>query len=155
METIKLLPPPENIPEKKGQIDIRKEKEKKVLLEQFKKTPIVQLVCEKTSISRATYYRWRKEDPNFVKEADEAIAEGILLMNDLAENQLLAAIRDRNLGAIQFWLRHRHKDYAAKVEVNANVKNVNEPLTAEQQKLIEEALKLASLTPEDSDKKGN
>lgn len=36
-----------------------------------------------------TYYRWREEDPEFTKQADLALAEGVALVNDMAESQLL------------------------------------------------------------------
>jgi len=35
----------------------RIEANKKALIEQLKKTPIVQICCEKVNIGRATYYR--------------------------------------------------------------------------------------------------
>ena len=79
---------------------------KELLIEQLKKTPIVQVACEKVGVGRATYYRWRKEDEEFAKLADEAISEGNFLVNDMAESQLMSAIRDKNLTAIIFWLKH-------------------------------------------------
>ncbi len=145
MEKIKLLPAPKNMLEKKNQTDIRKEKEKKILLEQFRKTPIIQVSCEKTGISRATYYRWRKEYPDFAKEADQAIGDGLLLINDMAESQLIGAIRDRNLAAIIFWLKSHHKNYTAKVELSGRVGIDNDPLTPEEETLVKKALELAGL----------
>ena len=55
-------------------IQKRMDNNKELVVEQLKKTPIVQIACEKTGIGRATYYRWRKEDAEFGKLADEAIA---------------------------------------------------------------------------------
>ena len=43
----------------------RMKKEKELIIKQLKKTPIVQLACEKTGVGRATYYRWRKVDKRF------------------------------------------------------------------------------------------
>ena len=48
---------------------------KELILSQLKKTPIVQLACEKTGIGRATYYRWRKSDKRFKKNSDCALLE--------------------------------------------------------------------------------
>src|SRR5688572_4418894 len=102
----------------KGEIFMKKtDQNKQLLLEQLRKTPIVQIACEKTGISRMTYYRWKKEDENFSREADEAMGEGNLLINDLAESQLVAAIKDRNMTAIMNWLRHHHPAYTDKLEV--------------------------------------
>ena len=116
-------------------IEKRQNKEKEILLERLKKTPIVQIACEKCGVGRATYYRWRKDDPEFAKMADEALSEGSLLVNDMAESQLLQAIRSQNLGAIIFWLKHHHPAYANKVEITGRLKHDYE-LTAEEETLI-------------------
>ena len=39
----------------------RQKKEKLLLIEQLSKYPVVQVACEKTGVSRATYYRWREK----------------------------------------------------------------------------------------------
>jgi len=126
---------------------------KELLIEQLKKTPIVQVACEKAGIGRATYYRWRKENEVFAEQADISIAEGSLLVNDMAESQLMAAIRDKNLTAIIFWLKHHHPHYATKVEVTARLKTDNETLTPEQEALVTKALKLATLLPDAKEEK--
>lgn len=118
--------------------------QKEAIVEQLKTTPIVQVACRKIGIGRATYYRWRKDDLSFTKASDEALLQGSLLVNDIAESQLMEAIRDKNLTAIIFWLKHHHPTYATRVEVMARVKH-EERLTPEQEKLIDKALKLALL----------
>ena len=123
----------------------KQQRQKEALCEQLKKTPIVQLACEKTGLGRATYYRWRKDDKEFAKEADEAIHEGVKLMNDMAESQLLSAIKDKNLTAIIFWLKHRHKSYTQKFEVTTRIED--RELTEEQQAMVTKALSLGSLLP--------
>src|SRR3990167_1362461 len=131
-------------------IEARKAREQAALLEQLRKVPIVSIACEKAGIGRATYYRWKKEDEEFAKTADEAATEGTLLVNDMAESQLLAAIRDGNLGAVMYWLKHRNANYNTKLEVTARIKQENDALTPEQEAAITEALKLASLTDDDT-----
>lgn len=121
--------------------DIRKEK----MIEQLRKTPVVQIACEKTEIGRATYYRWKNDDPDFAKNAEEAIRDGLLLVNDLAESQLISAIRDKNFSAIAFWLKHRHSAYTNRVEINANINKITEQLSPEQEQVVREALRLAAL----------
>lgn len=113
--------------------------EQDLLLEQLKKTPIVQIACEKIGVGRSTYYRWRDEDKEFSKHADEALQEGSLLVNDMAESQLLSAVRDKNMTAIIFWLKHHHKTYANRLEISA-VRPEEETLTPEQEQLIQKAL---------------
>lgn len=137
------LPEPEG--ENKSTVDERQAKQKAELIAQFRKTPIVQLACERVGIGRTTYYRWRKEDSKFSQDADEAIHDGSFLVNDLAESQLLTCIRDKELGAITFWLKHHHPKYSAKLEVTGKIKHEDGALTPEQEALIKQALKLAGL----------
>lgn len=130
-------------------IEARKSAEQASLLEQLRKLPIVSIVCEKTGIGRATYYRWKKEDEGFAKAADEALSDGTQLVSDMAESQLLTAIRDGNLGAVMYWLKHRNPHYNNKLEVTARLKQIDHELTPEQEAAITEALKLASFTEEE------
>lgn len=123
-----------------SRVEKRQVQEKQLVVEQLRKTPIVQVSCEKTGIGRASYYRWRKEDPEFAKKADQALAEGVALVNDMAESQLLASIRDQNLTAIIFWLKHRHSSYSTKIELRSQ--HEDETLTAEQKIIIQQALQI-------------
>jgi len=124
-------------------IQDRTQQNRQLIIEQLKKTPIIQVCCEKVGVSRSTYYRWREEDKSFAKRADQALADGVALMNDIAESQLLSAIRDKNISAIFYWLNHRHSAYSNKLEITAKVNDGT--LTAEQQELIAKALQHASL----------
>lgn len=108
-----LLPPPID-PKSRETIDDRQTKEKTDLIEQLKLTPIVQVACKKSYISRSTYYRWRQEDPDFVARADDALNEGTVLMNDFAESKLLEQVGNGKIAAIIFWLKHHHLKYAPK-----------------------------------------
>jgi len=76
-------------------IEDRQIKEKSTIIEMLKKTPIIQIVCERSNVARATYYRWRKEDPEFAKQADEALSQGTLIINDLAESKLISSIQNQ------------------------------------------------------------
>ena len=128
-------------------IEKRQMKNKELLLEILKKTPIVQIACEKAGIGRATYYRWRKEDGEFTEQSDQALLDGNLLVNDMAESQLMSAIKDKNMTAIIFWLKHHHAAYATKVEVTTTNKNKEIFLTDEQKELLNKALEMAALIP--------
>ncbi len=124
---------------------MKTKQQKQLLLEQLKKTPIVQVACEKTGVGRATYYRWMKDDKAFAKEAEEALQAGSLMVNDMAESQLMAAIRDKNMTAIIFWLKHHHPTYGTRIEINGHLKTSFEELTPEQEALVRKALRLAAL----------
>lgn len=120
----------------------KSEQMKEMILEQLRKTPIVEAACQKTGISRMTFYRWKTDDEEFSKKVDEALGVGQFLINDLAESQLIGAVKERNLSAITYWLRHHHPDYANKLEIKHDLKDEN--LTPEQEALVREALRLAS-----------
>lgn len=127
---------------------MKTDKNKQLLIEQLRKTPIVLVACEKTGISRATFYRWFKEDEKFKELAQEALDEGKKLVNDVAESQLISLVKDKNFPAISYWLKHNHPNYATKVELTAKLKHDDEQLTPEQEALVMKALKLASVLPE-------
>jgi len=123
----------------------RQKKEKDGLIEQLKKTPIIQYACEKANISRATYYRWHKDDKEFAEAADTALIEGSNLINDMAESQLIAAIKNQNMSGIIFWLKHHHPSYKTRIELALDQKP-HEELTPEQEEVVRKALHLAALT---------
>jgi hypothetical protein len=127
---------------KSERVNTRIAHNKKLLLEQLRKTPILQFACEKSNVSRATVYRWRTEDKSFATAMDEALHDGKMVVNDLAEAQLMTAIRERNLTAILYWLRHHHPDYANTLQIKHAIQD--ETLTPEQEALVREALRLAS-----------
>src|SRR3989338_6455054 len=95
-----------------------------------------------------TFYRWKKEDAEFGKKVDEALLDGRLLVNDLAESQLIGAIKDRSLPAVPYWLRHHHPSYSNRLEVTATVKTESDALTPEQEALIKRALELSGIAQE-------
>lgn len=126
-----------------------KTNQKAELIKQLKKTPIVEVACKKLGIGRATYYRWKKDDPKFAEEAEFALDEGSQLVNDMAESQLINAIKEGNMTGIIFWLKNHHKQYSPKLEVTT--KNGDVPLTDEQKELIRRSLAMAFSNNSDSE----
>lgn len=122
--------------------------DKKKLLERFSKTPIVEAACKQAGIPRSTYYRWRKLDSKFAQTCDEVIEQSAGIVTDMAESQLISAIKDRNMTAIIFWLKHHHKAYKTKVEVDATIRAAKEELSPEQASLVSQALQLSGLISE-------
>ncbi len=118
-----------------------KKASKSTVVKQLKKTPIVQVSCKKVGISRATFYRWKKEDKKFAQDVEAAIEEGLGLINDMAESQLITAIKEGNLTGIIFWLKNHHRQYSPKLEVTT--KDGDIPLTEEQKILIKKSLAMA------------
>ena len=97
---------------------------------------------EKIGISRVTLYRWRAEDADFARAVDEAMLEGRLMVNDLAEGQLISAVKDRNFNAIAYWLRHNHAVYKTKIEIEGALKVIEE-MSPEQAAITERLLNFA------------
>lgn len=132
---------------------MKKNKFQDKFLDELKKVPIVQVACEKTGLSRNSIYRWRKEDKNFLKKMDESLMEGVDLVNDMSESQLLTLIKEKDYPAISFWLRHRNSNYKNKIEVTT--KEDSEELTPSQAKIVKQALMLAKITKSKSIKNIN
>lgn len=115
---------------------------KKVVLEQLRKVPIVQIACERSDIGRSTFYRWKREDEKFRKAVDEAMEDGEAMINDLSESQLITLIKEKNFPAIQLWLRQHHPKYRNKLDVTARIED--EELTPEEEALVRKALGVES-----------
>jgi len=130
---------------RKETIKIRQNKLRQALLDQLKRTPAIELACDKVGVARATYYRWTKTSKKFAKEAEAAIWEGRLFISDIAESQIFSLIRDKKIEAIKFWLAHNNPRYSNKLELSGTVMTKDEPLTDEQKALIKKALRLSSL----------
>lgn len=127
---------------------MKKNKYQNQFIDELKKVPIVQVACEKTGLSRNSVYRWRKEDKEFSKNMDDALVEGVALVNDMSESQLLTLIKEKNYSAISFWLRHRNDNYKERIEITRM--DNSEELTPEQAQIVKEALELANITKEES-----
>jgi hypothetical protein len=132
---------------------MKKNKFQDQFLDELRKVPIVQVACEKTGLSRNSVYRWRKEDKEFLKKMDDALSEGVALVNDMSESQLLTLIKEKNYPAISFWLRHRNDNYKNKLEITTA--EDSEELTPSQVKIVKQALKLAKITKSKSIKNIN
>ena len=123
---------------------MKKHRHSKQFLEELRKIPIVQVACEKSGISRNTLYRWKRDDPEFAKALEDALADGVAFVNDMSESQLLQLIKDKSFSAVRFWLNKPHPAYKDKLEVT-NLDERNEELTEDQQKIVKKALELASI----------
>lgn len=125
-------------------VNARIKKEKDKFLEIIKKNPVIQVACERSGVSKATFYRWKADDKEFCDKADTAMSEGKELVSDIAISQLISAIKDKNMHAIRYWLSNHHPDYKTKVEIAGTIQ-VEQELSPEQKALVERALSLAGL----------
>lgn len=122
------------------------ESDKKRLLALLEKTPIVEAACKKAGLPRSTFYRWRKDDEAFAELCDETIELSVGRINDLAESQLINAIKNQNMTAITFWLKHHHGKYRNRLEIDARIQTVQQELTPEQVEVVKRALQMAGLS---------
>lgn len=111
---------------------------RKNFIEELKKIPVIQVACERTGISRMTYYRWLKQSKTFKKEVEEAVKVGNEVVCDVAETQLLNLVKDGEFGAAKFVLQSLSKKYSTKVEVKHKV--VEDELTEEEKQSVQEAI---------------
>jgi hypothetical protein len=121
-------------------IEKRLSEDKLKVLENLKQVPIISVASQKAGIGRSSFYRWLVKDKFFSKEVDKALQEGKQLINDLAESQLINAIKEQNMTGIIWWLRNNHPGYADKIELTH--KTAKEELTGEQKELVKKAIAL-------------
>jgi len=118
-------------------LDVNTEKNKKEIVIQLRKTPIVQFACERTGIGRSTYYKWRARDLIFARAADRALEAGRFFINDLAESKLIKLIQDDNITSIIFWLKHNHPKYASVNRIIHEYEVVTDKLSVEENSVAE------------------
>lgn len=142
-----------NNEKKQNTIKERQQQQKELIVEQLRKMPIVQIACEKTGVGRTTYTRWRSEDDDFRKAADEAMHEGDEILNDMTETQLMNLIKDQkpHFGAIRLRLTRCHPKYADKLHLLGSINVKDERLTPEQEAVVREALKMVAPTQQITD----
>lgn len=126
---------------------------KELLLEQLRKTPILETACQKIGISKMTVSRWRKDSKAFNKAVDDALLEGRLKINDIAESQIISLIAQGKFEASKYWLNNNDPRYANKLEIRGTLKHKDDPMSAEQRAFIKRAIKLSPLTPYGKKKK--
>lgn len=80
---------------------------------------IIVYACNKSGISRKTFYNWKESDDDFRQKCDEIDEETI----DIVESKLLTAINDDNLTATIFYLKTkgRKRGYVEMVDQNVNI----------------------------------
>lgn len=106
--------------EKKTKGTLQSQTHKNALLQALKGSlGIVTAACEEAGVSRATYYDWMKNDPEF-KAAVEDVAEVAL---DFAEHALHKQIKDGVPSSTMFYLKTKGKarGYVERSEVEVTV----------------------------------
>lgn len=112
---------------------------KEKIVEQLTTSPFIETACRKLNLSRASVYRWMKEDCEFKKNVDEAITISNGSINDLAKGKLVEAIQNNDSGMIKYHLSKRHEEYMRKEDKVVEEKQV---LTPERVAEIEKRFKM-------------
>lgn len=118
----------------------RKQEDKALLIEQLRKMPIIGVACEKVGIHRSSYYRWLQDDKMFAKTARDARREGVQLVNDMAESMLLSQMKEGNITAMIFWLKHNNPTYETRIAVRPEVPTEDAELSSEEAQKLAEVL---------------
>lgn len=98
---------------------------KKKLIEALEKSlGIVTPACKEVGVSRETFYRYYKEDPEFKSKVDD-INEITL---DFAENQLLKKIKEGSERSILFYMKYkaRKRGYTDSLDITSDGKSITE-----------------------------
>jgi len=90
------------------------DKTKLKLLKEIEKSGIVYLSCYKIGVDRATYYRWKKINKEFKETANQAERYGRDNNCDIAEHALMLKVKDKDMRAIEYLLKHNHPKYKPK-----------------------------------------
>lgn len=96
------------------------------LVEEIEKTPLVQVACDKVGISRNTFYRWVKEDPELPARVNEAMSLGMGVVNDVAVSNVLEGIKKKDIGYTKYWLTNNHPNFKKQPVPRSNLDDVLE-----------------------------
>ena len=130
----------------------RQQKDKQAIIDNLKRMPIIEVACTKSGVSRASFYRWKIQDPEFAKAVEEAQADGDALIGEVAVSKIIKGINDDNLTAAMYWLNHRDPRFSNKVEITTGAKP-QEALTPDQAEAVNKALVLTGLSEKEPDNK--
>jgi DNA modification methylase len=135
----------ERVTRAQAQKSMRGARAKSLLIEELKKKPVVEAACMKVGIGRTAFYEWRKKDAKFAQAIDLALQFGRDFVSDIAEMQLLNAIKAGDSRSVVLWLKTHRKEYGNRVEIEGGIKLIEE-LSPEKKAAIQKAFALANLS---------
>ena len=127
-------------------------------------TPFVNHACKKVGISRATFYRWMKDNKGFRDAVSQALKDGRENTVEIAEAVLLKKMREGDLGATKYYLSFNSERYAPRraaptPAINEDVRKVlieamrtiqeHQPMSTGDREQVKRALRLIGLIDED------
>lgn len=109
----------------------RTREERTKMVEILSENPCVHYACKKVGVSRATHYRWMKDNAEYRVEISRALKDGRTIWNENAEAALLKKVREGNMHAIKFYLSNNDPRYTPKRSI------YTEPLTESERRAYE------------------
>jgi hypothetical protein len=91
--------------------------EKSKFLEILRERPFISYACKKVGISKATIYRWIKNNANFKEKVDSALRLGREGLIDIAEMALCKKINEGDGPSIRYFLTNNDSRYYPKMPV--------------------------------------
>lgn len=91
---------------------------KEQFIQELEKSGNIYRSCLKVGIHRATFYRWKNEDDDFRKKADEAERIGRANNCDIGEHFLMVNVRKGDISAIKYLLSHNSPIYSRPMAPN-------------------------------------
>ena len=93
--------------------------DKSKFIETLRENPWISFAARKSGISRATIYRWMKENPDFRREVNKALRSGDTQHLEAAQMALFKKIKDGSFPAIKYYLDHNDPKYITKASIYA------------------------------------
>jgi hypothetical protein len=116
----------------------RTRRAKHLFLQHIQDIPIIRHAIRKAGVqSHTTYYRWRKSDPEFAKDADEALEMARGNVTDAAWANVLQGVEVGDKTCTFFWLKMHA---AINEKAKQHTAQSTEELSDEQKALLNESL---------------
>ncbi len=90
---------------------MRSSQEKSRFIEFLREMPTIYYAAKKIGISRATIYRWLKDNSDFKQRVNIALEQGRMGTNEIVEMSLISQAKKGNINASKFYLSHNHENY--------------------------------------------
>lgn len=84
------------------------------ILSILEEVPFVSNACKKANFSKATFYRWYKDNKDFRKAVDKAQEMGRKNLSDLGESVLVKKMKEGDMRAVRLFLEHNNQRYIPK-----------------------------------------
>lgn len=92
--------------------------ERSKLIQLLSENPFISAACRKVGISRQTFYRWMRSDPEFKRKVELATIDGRIQMEEIAEAVITNAMKKGDQSAARYYLGHNSMRYAPKSPVD-------------------------------------